>query len=158
MRVQGKYLLVGFLLLLSAGLAYDSLSKYMNPYLSVSLVVSRCADYEGRNVQVMGVVAPGSVQRGGLGPVVFSITDGFESLDVSYAGALPQNFDQGKDVVVLGTLSRAGALEASTILVKCPSKYVEGEAPRTNYHIFVATLLITLGALAYLGVSVLRRG
>ncbi len=103
------------------------------------------------------MVERGSVLRGNEGPVRFTLTDGYEAIAVQYSGALPQNFDEGRDVVVVGSLKGGDALEASKILVKCPSKYEGEEPPRQNNHIFLTAMAVALMALAYLAVTMLWR-
>ena len=46
-------------------------------------------------------------------------------MPVTFDKGEPGNFDQAKTVVVVGRLDEAGTMEASQILVKCPSKYEE---------------------------------
>ena len=48
---------------------------------------------------------------------------GDTSLPVVYSGVVPDAFKQNADVVVEGSLTRAGTFEADSLLVKCPSKY-----------------------------------
>jgi cytochrome c-type biogenesis protein CcmE len=123
MRIQGKHVVAGVLLLLSAGLAFDSISNYINPYLSVTQVALNLERYSGKSIQVMGIVKSGSFIRGDGGTIQFTLTDGQESLPVQFTGATPQNFDEGKDVVAVGSLTGEASLEAAQLLVKCPSKY-----------------------------------
>ena len=65
-------MVAGVLLLLSAGLAFDSVSNYINPYLSVTQVVLNFERYSGKNLQVMGIVESGSFIRGDGGHPSFS--------------------------------------------------------------------------------------
>lgn len=44
-------------------------------------------------------------------------------LPVVYVGVKPDTFEQGESVVAEGRLGSDGVFQASTILVKCPSKY-----------------------------------
>jgi cytochrome c-type biogenesis protein CcmE len=44
-------------------------------------------------------------------------------LPVVYKGVKPDTFEQGDSVVAEGRLGTDGVFQASTILVKCPSKY-----------------------------------
>jgi cytochrome c-type biogenesis protein CcmE len=159
MKISGKYLVAGILIIFSAFLAYDSLSNYVNPYLSVTNVVRNIDQYQGKSLQVMGVVQTGTFDRGNDGTIRFAINDGTEALDVVYTGALPQNFDEGKDVVIVGSLNGDETVEARQILVKCPSKYEGEETPQQNNHFFLATLGVALVAVAYLGVTMFwKRG
>lgn len=52
-------------------------------------------------------------------------------LPVVYKGIKPDTFEQGESVVAEGKLGADGTFHASTILVKCPSKY-ESEAPASK--------------------------
>ncbi len=159
MKIKGKYVVAGILLLFSALLAYDSLSNYINPYLSVTSVVRNLDKYQGKSLQVMGVVESGTFDRGNDGTIRFAINDGTETISVIYTGALPQNFDEGKDVVVVGSLNGDETVDASQILVKCPSKYEEEEPPQQNNHVFLVGMGVALVAVAYLGVTMFwKRG
>lgn len=159
MKIKGKYLVAGVLLIFSAFLAYDSLSNYINPYLSVTSVVRNVDRYRGKSLQVMGVVQIGTFDRGNDGTIRFAINDGTEAIDVVYTGALPQNFDEGKDVVVVGSLEGDETVDAKQILVKCPSKYEGEDVPQQNNHVFLAALGVALIAVVYLAVTMFwKRG
>jgi hypothetical protein len=86
MKIQGKHVVAGVLLLFSAGLAFDSVSNYINPYLSVTQVALNFNRYSGKSIQVMGIVEPGSFIRGDGGTIKFTLTDGQESLPVQFTG------------------------------------------------------------------------
>ncbi|MBU2634715.1 MAG: cytochrome c maturation protein CcmE [Nanoarchaeota archaeon] len=149
MRIQSKYIVVIILLALSAGLAYDSLSNYVNPYISVADVVSKSSQYRGTSLQVMGEVEANSLQRSDDGSIGFTLTDGSASIGVSYRGVPPQNLEQGNDIVVVGSLTEAGLIEASQIMVKCPSKY-EGEDQQETSHVFLAAIAVAALGVGYL--------
>lgn len=153
MKIQGKHVVAGVLLLLSAGLAFDSISNYINPYLSVTQVALNLERYSGKSIQVMGIVESGSFIRGDGGTIQFTLTDGQESLPVQFTGATPQNFDEGKDVVAVGSLTGEASLEAAQLLVKCPSKYEGENPPQQNNHVFLAAVALTVLAVAYLAVT-----
>ncbi len=159
MKIKGKYLVAGTLLIFSAFLAYDSLSNYISPYLSVTMVVRNLDQYQGKSLQIMGVVESGTFDRGNNGTIRFAINDGTEAISVIYTGALPQNFDEGKDVVVVGSLNGDETVEARQILVKCPSKYEGEDPPQQNNHVFLVGMGVALVAVAYLGVTMFwKRG
>jgi cytochrome c-type biogenesis protein CcmE len=159
MKIQGKHMVAGVLLLFSAGLAFDSVSNYINPYLSVTQVALNYNRYSGKSIQVMGIVEPGSFIRGDGGTIRFTLTDGQESLPVQFTGATPQNFDEGKDVVAVGSLTGEASLEAAQLLVKCPSKYEGENPPQQNNHVFLAAIALAVLAFAYLAVTMLwKRG
>jgi cytochrome c-type biogenesis protein CcmE len=153
MKIQGKHMVAGVLLLLSAGLAFDSISNYINPYLSVTQVALNLERYSGKSIQVMGIVELGSFIRGDGGTMQFTLTDGQESLPVQFTGATPQNFDEGKDVVAVGSLTGEASLEAAQLLVKCPSKYEGENPPQQNNHIFLTAVALAALAVVYLAVT-----
>ncbi|MGD2200287.1 MAG: cytochrome c maturation protein CcmE [Candidatus Bathyarchaeota archaeon] len=159
MKIQGKHIVVGVLLLTSAGLFFDSLSNYMNPYLSVTQVALNLERYSGKPIQVMGIVEGGSFIRGDGGTIQFTLTDGQESLPVQFTGSTPQNFDEGKDIVAVGSLSEEASLDAAKILVKCPSKYEGENPPKQNIHIFLTAVALAVLTVAYLAFTTLwKRG
>jgi cytochrome c-type biogenesis protein CcmE len=93
-------------------------------YKQVSELVS--GDWDGKNVQVGGRVLDGSISRDDDG-VTFTIQDlngATDTVKVFYSGQMPNTFDTGVDVVVVGTYSAAdGLVEADELQTKCPSKY-----------------------------------
>jgi cytochrome c-type biogenesis protein CcmE len=86
--------------------------------------------YDGKNVKVGGRVLDGTVKRDSSG-VRFTIQDltGKQAtVNVLYSGQMPNTFDSGVDVVVIGKYAGNGALiTADQLQTKCPSKY-EGSA------------------------------
>lgn len=55
----------------------------------------------------------------------FEIAGEDGSLPVLYQGVSPDMFQDGAQTVVEGRYASSGLFEASTLLLKCPSKYVE---------------------------------
>ncbi len=53
----------------------------------------------------------------------FDLKDGNLVQPVVYKGVKPDTFEQGESVVAEGKLGADGVFVASTLLVKCPSKY-----------------------------------
>jgi cytochrome c-type biogenesis protein CcmE len=53
----------------------------------------------------------------------FVITDGSQTMPVTYTGIVPDIFRAGAQVVVEGRYSGQGAFQAQTLLTKCPSKF-----------------------------------
>lgn len=152
MKIQNKHIIIILLLAVSAGLAYDSISNYMNPYISVSDIAANTAQYEGRSLQIIGEVEPGSLILSDDGEISFTLIDEGGSIKVTYRGIPPQNLEQeGNQVVVLGTLGDDG-IESSELLVKCPSKY-EGEDEEGYSHIFLAAMGIALLGVGYLVIT-----
>jgi cytochrome c-type biogenesis protein CcmE len=83
-----------------------------------------CRDCSARVVRVEGVVQSGSITRNDVAQVVrFTITEGQETLPVTYGGVVPDIFRPGISVVVEGRLAQSGTFGAQTLLTKCPSKF-----------------------------------
>jgi len=86
--------------------------------------------YDGKNVKVGGRVLGGSIDRDASG-VHFTIEDltgKSDTVKVTYAGQMPNTFDAGVDVVVVGKYaSTDGVITADQLQTKCPSKY-KGQA------------------------------
>ena len=155
MRITSKQILVVVLLTMSVGLAYDSITNYMNPYISVAQVKASPSKYIGKSLQVLGVVEPGSVELTNDGSLSFVLRDETgETIKVTYRGIPPNNMeDEGNSVVVLGELDSNGELQSEELLVKCPSKY-EGEEEDTGIsHIFLAAMAIALLGIGYLVIT-----
>jgi cytochrome c-type biogenesis protein CcmE len=149
MKITNKHIVVIILLALSVGLTYDSLSNYINPYVSVTDVVSKAPSYKGKSLQVMGKMSSDSLQRGDDGSLSFDLTDGSSYITVTYKGVPPQNLEPENEIVVVGSLQDGGTLQASQIMVKCPSKY-EGEDTGQTSHVFIAGMGVALLGAGYL--------
>ena len=121
-----KFLIGGLVVCLAIGyLGYVGFGGAATYYYTVSELLEPGSSIYGENVRVNGQVAPGSVEQKPEGLILkFAITDGAESVPVVYHGAVPDAFKVGNNVVVEGYLDSAGIFQASTILTKCPSKYV----------------------------------
>ncbi len=95
---------------------------------------------KGRDIKVSGKVAKGSV-RGEPGgkDFRFDLEDGKgHKLTIAYARLLPDPFEEGRDAIVQGKLED-GTLVASSLTVKCPSRYADGgknmsEAEKARYY------------------------
>jgi cytochrome c-type biogenesis protein CcmE len=88
--------------------------------------------YDGKNVKVGGKVLDGTIKRDATG-VRFTIEDltgKSAKVNVLYSGQMPNTFDAGVDVVVIGKYASNGALiTADQLQTKCPSKYKGSASP-----------------------------
>lgn len=157
MKIQKKHIIIIVFLALSAGLAYDSVSNYINPYIPVSDILANQGKYSGKSLQVIGEVEQDSLLRTDDGSISFTLIDDQGSINVIYRGVPPQNLEQeGNQVVVLGTLQDNGEIESSQLLVKCPSKY-EGEEQQGISHVFLAAIAVALLGVGYIVITMFFR-
>jgi len=82
---------------------------------------------QGRTFRIGGMVETGSVKRDGI-DVRFVVTDTAKTLPVTYRGALPDLFREGKGVVAQGRLGADGVFRASEVLAKHDENYMPPEA------------------------------
>jgi cytochrome c-type biogenesis protein CcmE len=114
-------------ILLAGALAYTSFSASSEAKTPSQLLQNAPA---GRTYQLTGKVVAGYTQRGDT--TYFRVRDrtGNESVPVRYAGALPDPFRAGREVVV--DVRRQGAVwvgQKDSLVTKCPSKF---SASKTN--------------------------
>lgn len=122
MNFKPVHIIVVALIVISAILAYDAFTSYINPYLTVSQVAGN-DEYINKEVQILATVVSGSTGWGEDGSLLFKLTDGEATIDVTFSGTMPQNFKEGQKIVAIGTLNSPYHLNAAQLLVKCPSKY-----------------------------------
>ncbi len=81
----------------------------------------------GQRFRLGGLVAEGSVRRGGGSAVEFGVTDILKTINVSYTGVLPDLFREGQGVVTEGRLDPSGKFIADTVLAKHDENYMPPE-------------------------------
>lgn len=82
-----------------------------------------------RNFRIGGLVEEGSVKRQADAlRVTFKVTDGAQTIPVTYVGILPDLFKEGKGVVAEGKLGADGLFTASQVLAKHDENYMPPEA------------------------------
>ena len=101
-------------------LAYNALSSSINPYLTVSQA-SMDSTRLGQEVQILATVSGWST--GQDGSLVLNLTDGASAMYATYRGVPPQGLREGQKIVAIGILETPARLNATRLLVKCPSKY-----------------------------------
>ncbi len=119
--------IVGGVILLSVlvYLIYTGMEGTMHYYVTVSELIAKGNSIYGEEVNLGGRVVKGSIEWDRLKlKLKFSITDGKKSLPVVYKGVVPDAFKDGASVVAEGTYSPKGFFQATTLLAKCPSKYI----------------------------------
>ncbi|MGF0536743.1 cytochrome c maturation protein CcmE [Agrobacterium sp. ES01] len=81
----------------------------------------------GTRIRLGGLVEDGSVKRGGGSTVTFAVTDGKNTVPVTYTGILPDLFREGQGVVTEGTFESGNVFVADTVLAKHDENYMPKE-------------------------------
>jgi cytochrome c-type biogenesis protein CcmE len=82
----------------------------------------------GKAYQLTGKVVPGSIRKDDSDGLRFRVRDrnGSYSLPVSYTGAVPDPFRDGREVIVSGELKNGTFVaERDSLVTKCPSKFTK---------------------------------
>ena len=110
----------------ATGLVIAAMGENMLYFYSPSQIRAGEAP-SGPSIRVGGLVVDGSVQRGQGLEVLFSLTDGAATVDVSYAGILPDLFREGQGIVASGVLEPGSRLRAAEVLAKHDENYMPPE-------------------------------
>ena len=131
-----KFVVGSVLIVLAvAYLITTSISTTSKFFLTVDELTMAGTQYHGAGLKVKGKVVNGSISRDPKNhlDVSFRIEENKATLPVSYKGVTPDMFEDGREVVVEGTLGRDGVFHANTLMTSCPSKYeAEKEAGKTH--------------------------
>jgi cytochrome c-type biogenesis protein CcmE len=122
---------LGAALVLASALMYTSFSA-SSPAVTPSQLLG--SHLSGRSYQLTGKVVPGSILRHG-DQLDFRVRDRNDarSVPVSYTGAVPDPFRDGREVIV--TVRRKGSAfvgQRDSLVTKCPSKFAA--APNGQYN------------------------
>jgi cytochrome c-type biogenesis protein CcmE len=113
--------------LLACALVYTSVLNSSEAVTPSDLVTAKA----GTSYQLTGKVVDGSVHNTSSG-VDFKVRDrdGSTAVPVTYSGAVPDPFREGREVIV--TVRKEGATfvgERDSLVTKCPSKFTEDATP-----------------------------
>jgi len=120
-----KYFIGGAIILLVMGwLVLSNIQEASAQYLTVEELLAQGSS--DRMVRVSGLVVGETIEWDPQQLILrFEIADDGGSLPVLYKGVRPDMFRDGAQAVIEGKYSSGGVFEASTLLLKCPSKYAE---------------------------------
>ncbi len=117
---------IGGLLILGA-IAYVTFSSFQANaiyYLNLKELEAQRSSLVGQPIRVNAPLDKTSIQFDDKTLLLtFNLKEDNLVLPVVYKGVKPDTFEQGESVVAEGRLGADGVFQASTILVKCPSKY-----------------------------------
>lgn len=104
-----------------------ALSRTVSYFYMPSDLVTKPVEPETR-IRLGGLVENGSVIRGNGTEVQFAVTDGNGSVEVRYAGILPDLFREGQGVVTEGRFKTdGGPFIADSVLAKHDENYMPKE-------------------------------
>jgi cytochrome c-type biogenesis protein CcmE len=126
-RAGGRMRLIvgGAIIVLVIGwLVISNIGGSTTHYLTVEEVIAQAPS--DRLVRVAGLIVGQSIQWDAQQMVLrFEISDESGSMPVLYRGSRPDLLEDGTQAVVEGKYTKTGVFEATSVLLKCPSKYVE---------------------------------
>jgi cytochrome c-type biogenesis protein CcmE len=106
-------------------LIWSNIGSSTTPYLTVKELIAEGGS--NRLVRGTGYIVGESINWDPQAMVLrFEITDESGSLQVVYEGPRPDLLEDATEAVVEGRYTEKGVFEATTVLLKCPSKYTEG--------------------------------
>jgi cytochrome c-type biogenesis protein CcmE len=120
-----KYVIGGtIIILVLAWLVLSNIQGASAHYLTVEELLAQGSS--DTIVRVSGLVVDETIDWDSQQLILrFEIADDGGSLPVVYEGVRPDMLRDGAETVVEGRYSAGGVFEASTLLLKCPSKYAE---------------------------------
>lgn len=123
--MKKRYIIAGGILAVAVGLlVYASLGNAVSYYLTVSELMAEGSELYGERIRVAGKVIDNSIEWDADNlELRFSITEGGNDLLVMYDGARPSGLKEDSNVLVEGEYLSDNTFQATTIILKCPSKY-----------------------------------
>lgn len=120
-----KFLIGGAIILVVIGwLIFSNVQGSTAYYLTVEEVMGQGPS--DRTVRVSGLVVGETVDWDPQQMTLrFEIADEGGSVPVVFKGVRPDMFQDGAQAVVEGKYTTKGVFEATSLLLKCPSKYLE---------------------------------
>jgi cytochrome c-type biogenesis protein CcmE len=123
------YIVIAALLVFggATGLVLTALDDNLDLFQSPSQLMAAPPPPE-RGIRLGGLVEEGTVLKSGDGlSVSFRITDGAQSVPVSYQGILPDLFREGQGVITVGNMGPDGTFVAREVLAKHDENYLPRE-------------------------------
>lgn len=122
-----------------AAMVWIAMSSFDNEvyYLTVSEALEQADELGDDEFRIKGNVVAGSYRVNGenLGEHFFTLVADNQTIEVFYAGALPDTFADDAEVIALGSLdSGSERFTAVEVIAKCPSRYEEDGPTQAENH------------------------
>lgn len=121
-----RLVLIGLVLLVSASVIIGYAMKDGIEFFRSPTQVVEDPPSPRERFRIGGLVEEGSVVRGESETIRFSVTDGNETIPVTFKGILPDLFGEGQGMVATGKLEN-GVFVASEVLAKHDEDYMPKE-------------------------------
>jgi cytochrome c-type biogenesis protein CcmE len=125
-KVHVKLIIGGLVLAAAVGyLGYAGINAGKSYYLSVDDYMSS-DEHHNQRVRLYGNVGDeGLVLSPKTANAKFVLLGETKKIEVRYSGVVPDMFEAGGEVLVLGRIGDDGVFEATQVMTKCASKYTE---------------------------------
>jgi len=131
MRARTKRLWVigvaGVLLAAAATLTLLAIRSNAMFFMTPGQIIEAGGVAPGKVFKLGGMVEEGSLEYGEGADILFNVTDGVETVPVTYTGIVPDLFREGEGVVADGAFGEDGVFRATRILAKHDENYVPRE-------------------------------
>lgn len=103
---------------------YQAMQSSWSYYYSVDELAQLDSGGGDHSLRIAGRVKAGTVDRNIESLSLGFVLSGAEAeLPVQYKGVVPDNFAEGREVVVEGRLGTGGVFNAENLMTRCESKY-----------------------------------
>ncbi|HDZ69378.1 MAG TPA: cytochrome c maturation protein CcmE [Phycisphaerales bacterium] len=103
---------------------YQAMQSSWSYYYSVDDFSANSPAVKNHSLRIAGTVKQGSVIRDlQKMRLTFTLAGSKAEVPVRYEGPVPDNFAEGKEVVIEGRLDTNGVFRAETLMTRCESKY-----------------------------------
>lgn len=124
-RTKLRFLVAGLVVVVAIGyMIFAAMQGGSEYYVTTGELLAMGETAVGQPVKLGGRVIEGSVRWDrGTNSMSFTLTDGSQTMPVSYRGIVPDSFQPGNDVILEGKLADDGSFQATAMMAKCASKY-----------------------------------
>ena len=125
-RRKMRFIVGGIIIVLVViGLMIVGMQGATTYYFTASEVKAKGSTLYGETIRMSGRALEGTVEADSKNLTMkFIVTDDVAQVPVAFKGIVPDTFKPGADVVLEGKYSEEGVFQATSLLTKCPSKYV----------------------------------
>jgi cytochrome c-type biogenesis protein CcmE len=103
---------------------YHAMQSSWSYYYSVDDFAQQKSSAQSHSLRIAGRVKQDSIERDLKQMTLnFTLSGSETSVPVSYKGVVPDNFAEGREVVVQGRLDTNGVFQADKLMTRCESKY-----------------------------------